>query len=64
MIALDTNVLARFYVEDQRDPLDFADALHLAASHRCSEMITFDARRFARRSNRLGLKPRCSVPLR
>ena len=74
MIALDTNVLAHFYVEDRdlvqsalgqmRQGLDFADALHLAASHRCSEMVTFDARRFAKRSNRLGLKPRCSVPLR
>jgi predicted nucleic-acid-binding protein len=74
MIALDTNVLARFYVEDRdlvqaalgqmRQGMDFADALHLAASHRCGEMITFDARRFAKRSNRLGLKPRCSVPLR
>ena len=64
MIALDTNVLACFYVEDERDPPDFADALYLAASHRYSEMVTFDARRFAKRSNRLGLKPRCSVPLR
>lgn len=139
MIALDTNVLARFYVEDERDPqaakqrkialrimkrspslylprtvvlelewvmrglygfevesiglafehllglpnvtvedrdlvqsalermrqgVDFADALHLAASHHCSKMVTFDARRFAKRANRLGLKPRCSVPLR
>jgi len=72
MIALDTNVLARFYVEDRdlvqsalgqmRQGMDFEDALHLAASHRCSEMVTFDARRFAK--NRLGLKPRCSVPLR
>jgi predicted nucleic-acid-binding protein len=51
-------------VGNMRDGLDFADALHLAASHRCSGMLTFDARRFARRASRLGLKPRCSVPRR
>ena len=137
MIALDTNVLARFYVEDERDPeaarqrkiaqrvlaqtpalfvarsvvlelewvmrgfyrfapapiadalehllglpnvtvedrslveaavvnfrrgLDFADALHLAASGACTEMLTFDRRRFSARANRLGLAPACTVP--
>ena len=49
---------------NMRDGLDFADAVHLAASHRCSGMLTFDARRFARGASRLGLKPRCSVPRR
>ena len=30
--------------------IDFADALHLAKSASCSELVTFDARRFARRA--------------
>jgi predicted nucleic-acid-binding protein len=44
--------------------MDFADALHLAsaAAAACSEMITFDARRFARRARRLGLEPAVSTP--
>ena len=37
--------------------MDFADALHLAASHGCEDLATFDARRFARRARRLALKP-------
>lgn len=37
MIAVDTNVLVRFFTR-----LDFADALHLALSFSCSRMVTFD----------------------
>jgi len=37
--------------------IDFADALHLAASRACSELLTFDDRSYARRAARLGLKP-------
>lgn len=112
MIALDTNILARFCVDDPNDPeaakqrplahrlvvdsprlfvpltvilelewvlrafyqfsadaldlhaqgLDFADALHLLASAHCSEFATFDGRRFARRANRLGVRPAVTVP--
>ena len=40
-----------------RDGMDFADALHHAASHACSEMLTFDDRGCARRAARLGLTP-------
>ncbi len=40
-----------------RRGIDFADALHLEASKACSEMLTFDDRRYARRARRLGLKP-------
>ncbi len=40
-----------------REGVDFADALHHAASHACSEMITFDDRRYVRRAARLGFKP-------
>jgi len=42
--------------------LDFADALHLLASSHCTEFISFDDRRFARRVKRLGLTPTVVVP--
>lgn len=44
--------------------MDFADALHLAAagSAGCSELVTFDTRRFARRARRLALRPSVSTP--
>lgn len=45
-----------------RRGMDVADALHLAASHTCVEMLTFDDRRYARRAARLGLKPPVRVP--
>lgn len=41
--------------------LDFADALHLCASRHCDALITFDDKRFARRAQRLGLKPAVEV---
>ena len=40
-----------------KDGIDFADALHHAASQACSEMLTFDDRRYVRRATKLGLKP-------
>ena len=42
--------------------IDFADALHLLASGHCDEFLSFDDRRFARRAQRLGLKPAVVVP--
>ena len=42
--------------------LDFADALHLLASVHCTEFISFDDRRFARRAKRLGVTPAVVVP--
>ncbi|MBI2294568.1 MAG: type II toxin-antitoxin system VapC family toxin [Betaproteobacteria bacterium] len=42
--------------------MDFADALHLAASQACMELLTFDDRRFARRATRLRLKPPVTIP--
>jgi len=44
------------------DGLDFADAVHLLASAHCTELMTFDDRRFARRAVRLRLSPRVVVP--
>lgn len=45
-----------------RQGVDFADALHLAASQACSELLTFDDRGYARRAAKLGLKPPVKVP--
>ena len=45
-----------------RRGVDFADALHLAASQACSELLTFDDRGYARRATKLGLKPPVKVP--
>ena len=45
-----------------RRGIDFADALHLAASQACSELLTFDDRGYARRAAKLGLKPPVRVP--
>ena len=47
-----------------RKGLDFADALHLAASSACSELLTFDDRGYARRARKLRLKPLVLVPTR
>jgi predicted nucleic-acid-binding protein len=43
--------------------LDFADALHLACSGHCEQMLTFDDRRFARRAIKQGLNPPVAVPV-
>ena len=45
-----------------RSGIDFADALHLAASQACSELLTFDDRGYARRARKLRLKPPVRVP--
>jgi predicted nucleic-acid-binding protein len=47
-----------------RKGIDFADALHLAASTSCSELLTFDDRGYARRARKLRLKPPVRVPSR
>jgi len=47
-----------------RKGIDFADALHLAASKACSELLTFDDRSYARRARKLGVKPPVIVPAR
>ena len=45
-----------------KEGLDFADALHLLASSHCTEFMTFDDRRFARRAKRLRVAPAVVVP--
>jgi predicted nucleic-acid-binding protein len=47
-----------------RQGIDFADALHSAASKACSEVLTFDDRGYARRARNLRLKPPVRVPTR
>ena len=47
-----------------RNGIDFADALHLAASSACSELLTFDDRGYARQAKKLRLKPAVLVPTR
>ena len=64
--------LANVTIEDERQVwdavegyergLDFADALHLAASSNCDDLVTFDSRGFARRATRLRRKPAVVVP--
>ncbi len=44
--------------------LDFADALHLLASGHCTEFMSIDDRRFARRAKRVGATPAVVVPAR
>jgi predicted nucleic-acid-binding protein len=48
----------------RRKGIDFADALHLAASGACSELLTFDDRGYARRARTVRLKPPVRVPTR
>jgi predicted nucleic-acid-binding protein len=49
-------------LRDARHGVDFADALHLAASGACTELLTFDDRGYARRAAKLGLKPPVRLP--
>ncbi|NEQ42351.1 MAG: type II toxin-antitoxin system VapC family toxin [Leptolyngbya sp. SIOISBB] len=49
-------------VEWHLQGVDWADALHLAASHHCENLMSFDDKRFARRAQRLKLQPSVVVP--
>lgn len=42
--------------------LDFADALHHASYRTCQSMLTFDDRKFVRRTVRLALVPNVKLP--
>ena len=42
--------------------LDFADALHLASCKNCTELASFDDKKFARRAKRNGLLPNVIIP--
>jgi predicted nucleic-acid-binding protein len=49
-------------LEAHLEGLDFADALHLASCAHCTEFLTFDDKRFARKANRLPSRPKVNVP--
>jgi predicted nucleic-acid-binding protein len=49
-------------IELHRRGLDFADALHWASSASCSQLVSFDDRRFVRRARRLKLTPEVVIP--
>ncbi len=61
-VTLDAHERVQAALYMNRAGLEFPDALHLAAAARCTRLLTFDDRRFARRAKRLGLKPPASVP--
>lgn len=42
--------------------LDFADALHHASYRQCESMASFDDRKFARRTEKLGMTPVVIIP--
>jgi predicted nucleic-acid-binding protein len=47
-----------------RNGIDFADALHHAASKTCSELLRFDDRGYSRRAKKFRLKPPVRLPTR
>jgi predicted nucleic-acid-binding protein len=61
-VTLENHEQIEVALELSRHGLDFADALHLAASTACEELLTFDDRRFARRATRLNPRPPVRVP--
>ena len=61
-VIVENAVLVESALELYRGGFDFADALHWAASRECSELLTFDTRRFAARAVKARLTPPCRVP--
>jgi predicted nucleic-acid-binding protein len=61
-VTLDSAPVVLAAVQDHSDGLDFADALHLRASHACEAIVSFDDRKFARRAGKLKLQPPVRVP--
>lgn len=49
-------------LEAAEQGMDFADALHHAASAECEILLTFDDRAFARRAARLRITPPVQIP--
>jgi hypothetical protein len=42
--------------------LDLADAMHYASYSECASMATFDDKKFARKAQKFGFKPRVFIP--
>lgn len=61
-VTVESDAAVALAVAWHRKGLDFADALHLARSGHCTELASFDKRRFANRAGRLGLRPAVRLP--
>lgn len=53
--------IVEFAIRSVEAGLDFADALHHASYRDCTTVVTFDDRRFARRAQRLAMRPAVMV---
>lgn len=61
-VEIEDRASAERAIGNLRQGLDFADALHHASSRACEALLTFDARRFARRARRMAITPPVRVP--
>jgi predicted nucleic-acid-binding protein len=61
-IHVEDGAAVRKAVESHGLGLDFADALHHASYAHCAMIASFDDRGFARKTERLKLQPKVSVP--
>jgi len=60
MKVLDTSVVA-MALKYQQQGVEFADALHLASSIGCEQLLTFDSA-FKKRTTKLKIQPLCIIP--
>jgi predicted nucleic acid-binding protein len=56
MVSIDTNIALFAALDAHAQGMDFADALHLASSHRADSFATFDSR-LRTKANKLQLYP-------
>jgi predicted nucleic-acid-binding protein len=62
MIRIEDDSIVHAALEAYRKGLDFADALHHASAHGCTQFMTFDDRGFVRPANRMKLAPQVVLP--
>ncbi len=60
-VEIEDRVAVDLAVDALSDGFDFADALHHASYRQCSQVATFDDRKFARRATSRGWKPPVKV---
>lgn len=61
-IAIEDRTMVQQAIANFELGFDFADALHHASYQDCDSMVSFDDKKFARRSIRFGLNPVVIVP--
>ncbi len=61
-ISIEDRHLVERALDSFAEGLDFADALHHASYHQCTNMVSFDDKKFARRIKKLSLMPTVAVP--